>query len=157
MQTIGEMEMIRRTCLWVIGTTIFLAASATVVGQAPPTGAARGGGVSTPYTIPSLLIERALEARGNLILRESPPSGLFLSKGPIIGSIPGGEQVEVVERKEVRTLFGTQEWLRVRSADKENPELSGWVFNGKIELEDGTVLPYLTVVPESEESEEDLL
>ena len=86
--------------------------------------------------------------QGDLILRDSPPGYLFL-KGNEIGRIPQGLPLIVEERQDIRTLFGNQEWIRVRPA---NPSANvgattGWLYNGQIQTNDGLQTPYVEIVP----------
>ena len=80
--------------------------------------------------------------QGNLVLRDSPPSGLFYRKGHRIGTIPENSTVTVVERKDIPILFDIQEWLRVvvEQATENGETQTGWVYNGKHE---SSATPYV--------------
>ena len=79
-------------------------------------------------------------AQGNLILRDSPPSGPFYRKGDSIGTIPQNSTVTVMERRDIPILFGVQEWLLVERKDGNGKTQRGWLYNGN--HEQGTA-PYV--------------
>ncbi len=79
-------------------------------------------------------------AQGNLIIRDSPP-GWFSFKGKQIDVLRQGQKVVVEKRRNVKDLFGEQEWLKIRDPEGR---FSGWVYNGTTEL--GT--RYIDIVPQ---------
>lgn len=79
---------------------------------------------TTPPTAPG---NGLYEAQGNLIIRDSPP-GWFALKGNQIGTLSSGQQVVIEERRNVKDLFGEQEWLKIRDPERG---VTGWVYNGK--------------------------
>ncbi len=68
-------------------------------------------------------------AKGNLIIRDSPP-GWFALKGKPIGTLSPEQQVVIEERRKVKDLFGEQEWLKIHDP---KGKFSGWVYNGTTE------------------------
>lgn len=66
-------------------------------------------------------------ATGELILRASPPSGWFYSKGKDLGRIRENDRIIVQDLRLLKNLFGSEEWIKVR--DEQGQE--GWVFNGE--------------------------
>lgn len=66
-------------------------------------------------------------ATGKLILRASPPSGWFYSKGKDLGRTRENDRIIVQDLRLMKNLFGSEEWINVR--DEQGQE--GWVFNGE--------------------------
>lgn len=71
-------------------------------------------------------------AKGNLTLREAPPSGLFYATGTKIGTIETGTKVVATDEKRVKTLFSESRWLMVDVVDAKTgaKTLKGWVYAG---------------------------
>jgi len=74
-----------------------------------------------------------LVAKGNLTLREAPPSGLFYKTGDKIGTINTGTKVVATDEKKVKTLFGESRWLMVDVVDAKTGQktTTGWVYAGE--------------------------
>lgn len=85
------------------------------------------------------------EAQGNLIIRDSPP-GWFALKGNQIDVLRQGQKVVVEERRNVKDLFGEQEWLKIRDPEGR---VSGWVYNGTTKLGTPYIVPQQSRRPES--------
>lgn len=72
-------------------------------------------------------------AKGNLTLREAPPSGLFYTTGDKIGTIKTGTKVVATDEKKVKTLFSESTWLMVDVVDAKTGQktTTGWVYAGE--------------------------
>ena len=72
-------------------------------------------------------------AKGNLALREAPPSGLFYTIGEKIGTIETGTKVVATGEKKLKTLFGESRWLMVDVMDAKTgaKTFTGWVYAGE--------------------------
>ena len=79
-------------------------------------------------------------AKGELTVRASPPSPLFKQRGSVVGTLEKGEQVVVEDRLELRGLFGSEQWVKVRPPSGQLGWTTGWVYNG--EISEGN--PYLS-------------
>ncbi len=95
-----------------------------------------------PNFVKSCLGKACVEAKGNVWLRDSPPSGLFYTKGEKLDVVADSEILVIQEKKNVKTLFQNYEWLKVKrtfykkDGSKIEPKvIEGWVYNGKIEGE----------------------
>src|SRR5574340_740868 len=73
-----------------------------------------------------------MEAKGDLTLRDSPPSGLFYTMGAAKGVVKKGDTLVVQETKEVTTFFSKYIWYRVEVLDPntEKRKGSGWIYGG---------------------------
>jgi len=74
-----------------------------------------------------------LVAKGNLTLRETPPSGWFYRTGDKIGTIKTGTKVVATDEKKVKTLFSESRWLMVDVVDAKTGQktTTGWVYAGE--------------------------
>lgn len=69
-------------------------------------------------------------ASGNLLVRSSPPSGIFNLKGGVVGTVLQGQEVVVKDARALKNFFGSENWLEVEVSDGENNSIYGWVYNG---------------------------
>jgi|SRR5262245_140322 len=68
-----------------------------------------------------------ISSRGDLTLREAPPEGFFGLRGEKIGTVIPSEEFLVLDRREVPSISGGQEWLQIESSDGVK---KGWIYSG---------------------------
>jgi len=74
------------------------------------------------------LTNAAVTPTSVLPIRDSPPGNFFQGKGAQIGVANPGEQFFVLQQLAVRTIAGSEDWLKIQSAS--NRSLIGWIFAG---------------------------
>jgi hypothetical protein len=74
----------------------------------------------------------ALQAKVDVILRDSPPNGWFYTPGSKLGVINKGDYVRATDQKTIQTLYGDFHWLKIEKFDhaSKKPIMSGWVYAG---------------------------
>jgi hypothetical protein len=70
----------------------------------------------------------------------SPPGTVFQGKGQEIDRAVPNQRYEVLTRRVVPTLFGTEVWLRVRLVGDTSAK-DGWIFAGSGSAPDKNVSP----------------
>ena len=63
-----------------------------------------------------------------LPLRTSPSAGLFGFKGDAIGTAAPTTRFRVIELRNISTVGGTQQWLKLQNVGDISQQ--GWVFSG---------------------------
>ena len=64
-------------------------------------------------------------AKGDLIVRDSPPKGWLYYPGNQVGVLRKEQEVVVEDQRQIKDLFVEQEWLKISKG-----KLAGWVYNG---------------------------
>lgn len=107
--------------------------------------------VQSSHVRAASMLNKQVEAQGDVYLRDGYPAGLFYKKGEVVDTIQKGEKVVVEDWKEIRTLFGVYEWLKIRrtSPKAATGKESGWVYNGKINGQ-----PYFLIAVEKEKPDD---
>ena len=101
-----------------------------------------------PEFLKPCVAQMCVEAKGNVWLRDSPPSGLFYTKGKQLDTIQTSEILIVKDQKIVKTIFRNYRWLNVKrtfyktdGSKIEQSVAEGWAYNG---TENGT--PYFQLI-----------
>ncbi|MCZ7661244.1 MAG: hypothetical protein M5U07_27100 [Xanthobacteraceae bacterium] len=79
--------------------------------------------------VPAAWAQSVVTPKVQTPLRAAPPGGFFQGKGDQIDTALPSEKFRVLETRSVRTLTGTEQWLRVQQV--ENPSKIGWIYGGQ--------------------------
>jgi hypothetical protein len=79
-----------------------------------------------------------VKPKGDLPLRDAPPSGFLGLKGDVIGTATPDKTYKVIDAKSISTFFGGENWIKLQNMADQTKV--GWVYSGTKDVPDANIV-----------------